>query len=175
MFLQAAVSCFLRRATRSLGVAAFALAFLVAARRTVAQVPGELRGRITDATTGRAIAGARIEIADRVESVRSDADGAFVVRGLEPKTYGVAVRAEGYAVFRRDVSIENGRTALLDAALDPVPTPLAAVVSSARRPASERETAAFDRGTIESSGKRDVAIPPRSRHARGASSYPAKK
>ena len=127
MFLQAGVSWFLRRATRSVGVAAFTLAF-VAARRTVAQVPGELRGRITDATTGRAIAGARIEIADRVESVRSDADGAFVVRGLEPKTYGVAVRAVGYAAFRRDVSVENGRTELLDAALDPVPTPLAVVV-----------------------------------------------
>ncbi len=155
MFLQAGVSWFLRRATRSVGVAAFTLAF-VAARRTVAQVPGELRGRITDATTGRAIAGARIEIADRVDPARSDADGAFVVRGLDPKTYGVAVRAVGYAAFRRDVSVENGRTELLDAALDPVPTPLAVVVSSAPRPASERETASFDRAAIESSGKRDV-------------------
>jgi outer membrane receptor protein involved in Fe transport len=156
MFLHAGVSWFPRRATRSLGVAAFALAYLVAARRTVAQVPGELRGRITDATTGRAIAGARIEIADRVEPARSDADGVFVVRGLEPKTYGVAIRAVGYAASRRVVSIENGRTALLDAALDPVPTPLAAVVSSARRPVSERETAAFDLAAIEASGKRDV-------------------
>ena len=104
----------------------------------------------------RAIAGARIEIADRVEPARSDADGSFVVRGLEPKTYSVAVRAVGYAAFKRNVSIENGRTALLDAALDPVPTALAAVVSSARRTASEREAAAFDRAAIESSGKRDV-------------------
>jgi outer membrane cobalamin receptor len=156
MFLQASVRRFLRRPTRSFGVAAFSLKFLVAAHRTAAQVPGELRGRITDATTGRAIAGARIEIADRVEPARSDADGAFVVRGLEPKTYGVAVRAVGYAAFKRDVSIQNGRTALLDAVLDPVPIPLAAVVSSAPRPASERETAAFDRAAIESSGKRDV-------------------
>ncbi|HEY2163350.1 MAG TPA: TonB-dependent receptor, partial [Gemmatimonadaceae bacterium] len=137
-------------------MAAFSLAFLVAARVSVAQVPGELRGRITDATTGRAIAGARVEIADRVEPARSDADGAFLVRGLEPKTYSIAVRAVGYAAFRRDVSIENGRTALLDAALDPVPTPLTAVVSSARRPVSEREAATFDRAAIESSGKRDV-------------------
>jgi len=156
MFLQAGVSRFLRRATRSLESLAFTLAFLAVSRGTMAQVPGELRGRITDATTGRAIAGARIEIADRAEPARSDADGAFVVRGLEPKTYGIAVRAVGYAAFRRDVSIENGRTALLDAMLDPAPTVLPAVVSSARRPTSEREAAAFDRAAIESSGKRDV-------------------
>ena len=37
-----------------------------------------------------------------------------------------------------------------------MPTALAAVVSSARRSASERETAAFDRAAIESSGKHDV-------------------
>jgi vitamin B12 transporter len=156
MFLQAGVSCVRRRATRSVGVAAFTLASLVGVRGVLAQVPGELRGRISDATTGSVIAGARIEIADRVEPSRSDGDGSFVVRGLEPRTYSVAVRAVGYAAFRRTVSIENGRTAVLDAALDPVPTALAAVVSSARRSASEREAAAFDRAAIESSGKRDV-------------------
>jgi len=156
MFLQAGVSWFRRRAIRSLESSAFTLGFLLAARGAAAQVPGELRGRVTDASTGRAIAGARIEIADRVEPARSDADGAFVVRGLEPKTYSVAVRAVGYAALRRDVAIENGRTAVVDAALDAVPTPLAAVVSSARQPTSERETATFDRATIESSGKRDV-------------------
>src|SRR5262249_37234230 len=121
MFLDAAVSCLLRRAPRPLAVAAFALTSFVSARGTPAQVPGELRGRVTDAITGRAIAAAHVEIAGRVEPARSDADGSFVVRGLDPKTYSIFVRAVGYASVRRDVSIENGRLTRLDAALEPLP------------------------------------------------------
>src|SRR5262249_49369889 len=152
----AAVRCLLRRATRSLVVAACTVASLVDARGAFGQVPGELRGRITDAATGRAIVGARVEISDRVEGVRSDADGFFAVRGLEPKTYALSILAVGYAALRRDVSIENGRVVQLDAALEALPTQLPVVVTSARKSAAERETAAFDRATIESSGKRDV-------------------
>jgi vitamin B12 transporter len=158
MFFGAGVSSPLRRATRSLGGAAFTLVLLVLAPRAPAQVPGELRGRVSDASTGggRAISGARIEIADRVELARSDADGSFVLRGLEPKTYTVTVRAVGYASLRRDVAIENGRTATLDAALQPVPTTLTAMVSSARRPDVDRSAVTFDRRAIEASGRRDV-------------------
>src|SRR5262249_24902598 len=79
MFLDAALSRFLRRATRPLVVAAFALTSFVSYKAS-AQVPGELRGRVIDATTGRSIAGARIETADRVEPVQSDADGSYVLR-----------------------------------------------------------------------------------------------
>ena len=156
MFLDAGMSCLLRRATRTLGVAAFALASTALPRAASSQVPGELRGRVTDVATGRAIAGARIEIVDRVEQARSDADGGFVVRGLAPGTYSIVVRAVGYAASRRDLAIENGRTATLNAALDPVPTRLAAVVSAARRTADERNATTFDRAAIEASGKRDV-------------------
>ena len=156
MFLYGAVSCLVRRATRPLGVAAFTLTFLASVREASAQVPGELRGRVTDAGTGRVIAGAHIDVADRAEPAQSDADGSFVVRGLEPKTYTIAVRAVGYAALRRDVSIENGRVARLDVALEALPTRLRTVVTSARRSATERESAAFDREAIESSGKHDV-------------------
>src|SRR5262249_25492424 len=80
MFLRAGVICQLRRALRSLGLVAFTLVACFARRSVSAQVPGELRGRVTDATTGRDVVGARVEIADRVEVVRSDGSGAFVVR-----------------------------------------------------------------------------------------------
>jgi len=156
MFLDAAVNGLPRRATRSLVIAAFTMASFISARGVFAQVPGELRGRVTDAATGRVIAGARIEIADRVDPVRSDADGSFVVRGLAPQMYTISVRAVGYAAGKRDVSVENGRVARFDAALEPLPTRLPTAVSSASQPSAERETAAFDRSAIESSGKHDV-------------------
>ena len=158
MFLRAGVIRQRRRALRWLGVAACALggATCVALGAASAQVPGELRGRVTDATTGRAVSGARIEIADRVDVVRADGDGTFMVRGLEPQTYAVTVRAVGFAPFRRDVAIENGRTATLDALLQPAPTRLATVVSSATRTDADRTALTFDRAAIESSGRRDV-------------------
>jgi vitamin B12 transporter len=160
MFLDAGVLRLLRRAARSLGVAAFTLAACAASwlapRSLLSQVPGELRGRVTDATTGRAVGGAHIEIADRVESVRSDADGAFMVRGLEPGTYAVTVRAVGYSPFRGDVAIENGRATTLDAAIQPIPAQLAAVVTSAGGTASGPDAIAFDRTEIEASGRHDV-------------------
>ncbi len=156
MFLHAGVPCHVRRATRSLGAGACALALLFMARFATAQVPGELRGRVTDATTGRALAGARIEIADRAEFARAETDGSFVLRGLEPQTYTVTVRAVGYSPLRRDVAIENGRTATLDASLTPTPAQLSTVVSSARRDDADRNAVTFDRAAIEASGRHDV-------------------
>ncbi len=156
MFLYAGVICHLRRALRAPGVVAFLLAVCVAGRAAVAQVPGELRGRVTDANTGRAIVDARIEVADRGEFARSGSDGSFVVRGLEPQQYTVTVRAIGYAPVRRDVSIENGRTASFDAALEPIPAKLAAVVSAAPHADDDRDAVTFDRSAIEASGRRDV-------------------
>ncbi len=153
MFLQAGVSWFLRRATRSLGVAALALAFLVAARahgRPGARRAARSRHR---RTTGRAIAGARIEI------VRSCRAGAFgcgrSVRRARPRAGDVRrrhsrrrLRGVHDATFPSRTAAPRSWTQRSSRCR----TPLAAVVSSARRPASERETAAFDRAAIESLG-----------------------
>jgi len=153
MFLEG-VSRVVRRPIRSLGVAALALTVMAGSRSAGGQVPGELRGLVSDATAGRAIAGARIDIAGRVEPARSDADGSFVVRGLEPHAYAVTIYAVGYAALRRDITIENGRTTTLDVSLEPLPKPLGAVVSSATR--AETNEFAFDRPSIDASGRRDV-------------------
>ena len=89
-------------------------------------------------------------------SARAEADGSFVLRGLEPQTYTVTVRAVGYSPLRRDVEIENGRTATLDASLTPTPAQLSTVVSSARRNDADRNAVTFDRAAIEASGRHDV-------------------
>jgi vitamin B12 transporter len=121
-----------------------------------AQVLAELRGHVTDARTARPIADARIEIIGRSESVRSGADGSFTLRGLEPRTYTVRVRAIGYIARDADVELANGRATTLELALDGSPIPLGAVAVRASRNASPANTATFDRRAIEASGKRDV-------------------
>src|SRR4029079_4575145 len=61
-----------------------------------AQVPGEVRGRVTDARTRSGIAGARIEVIGQSILALADVSGAFVLRGLEPGTFDVRVRAVGH-------------------------------------------------------------------------------
>src|SRR3954467_7811823 len=62
------------------------MGLMVLARALQSQVPGELRGRITDVESGRAIAGARVELGGRTEFALSDISGVYVLRGLEPGT-----------------------------------------------------------------------------------------
>ncbi|MGH7620316.1 MAG: TonB-dependent receptor plug domain-containing protein, partial [Gemmatimonadaceae bacterium] len=119
-----------------------------------AQIRAELRGHVTEARTARPIADARIEIVGRTEATRTDADGAFVLRGLEPRTYTVRVRALGFAAHDADVDVTNGRAALLEVELEPSAASLSPVVVNASR--LEPGATTFDRQAIEASGRRDV-------------------
>lgn len=150
MFLDAGVNEWSSRATRSLAIA-FALASTAGA-----QVPGELRGRVTDAATGRGVRDAGIEIADRSGVVRTDQDGAFVVRGLAPQRYVVTVRAFGYEPARRKTEVENGRSAVLEVSIARLPVALRPIASTAPVATGSAATATFDRAGIERSGRRDV-------------------
>lgn len=155
MFLVGAATRFSGRAKHLLGVAAYAAVFL-AASGTSAQVPAELRIRVSDAATGRAIVGARIQLADRADEFRSGADGASVIRGLEPGAYSLTIAAVGYAAVDRDAEIVNGRATTLEVSLSPIPIALAAAITTAPRSEVAEAAAAFDRAAIESSGRRDL-------------------
>lgn len=151
MFLDAGGNGWSGRAARSLVAIACVLA-----SGAGGQVPGELRGRVTDAATGRGVSGARIEIAGQAILVRSDADGVFVVRGLEPQRYVVTVRALAYEPARREADVENGRTSVLDVSIARLAFGLSPIVSTTRRASAGAATATFDRAAIEQSGRRDV-------------------
>ncbi|HEY4132392.1 MAG TPA: TonB-dependent receptor plug domain-containing protein, partial [Gemmatimonadaceae bacterium] len=136
------------------------IAWLVAisalfAQRVTAQVPGELRGHVTDARTSQPVPEARIDVVGRGDVARTSTDGVFVLRGLEPRAYTVRIRALGYAVKQFDVEIENGRVATLDVALDAAST-LGPVVVNALRDTEAVNATTFDRRAIEASHRRDV-------------------
>lgn len=133
-------------------------ALLTLAPALTAQVPGEVRGRVTSATTGapRPVADARVEVVGRPEFARTTGDGAYVLRGLEPREYTIRVRAVGFRVFESDVEIANGRTTVLDVTLEGAATALAPVVVQAARDSQPSGVTTFDRQAIESSGRRDV-------------------
>ena len=124
--------------------------------RLAAQVPAEVRGRVTDDATGRAIVGAEIAVVGRGEHAETDADGAFVIRGLEPRHYRLRARSVGYAPTARDADVDNGRVTAVDFSLRAVNVVLDPVTISAAADAHLAGATTLDRRAIESSGRHDV-------------------
>src|SRR5688500_1048240 len=101
-----------------IAVAAFG-AMAPAAR---AQFPPEVRGRVVSAD-GRPLAGARVE-ADGGARAVTDADGGFVLRGLEPGPRELRATLLGFRPARLQLALENGRVARVTLALAPAPLEL---------------------------------------------------
>src|SRR4051812_16581145 len=127
---------------------------IAALRNAGAQVPGELRGRVTSEPTAQPIENAQIEVAGAI-TARTTAGGEDVVRGLEPGVRTVRIRAFGFAERAEEVTIANGRATTLDAALVPAVVALETVrvdgIVDTARGAFQ-----FDRAAIAQSNKRDI-------------------
>ncbi|MDZ7778476.1 MAG: TonB-dependent receptor [Gemmatimonadota bacterium] len=85
-----------------------AFALLVTATGVGAQFPGELRGDVIDVLSGRPVPSADVRLEGSPSLTTTDAAGAFRLRGIEPGSYTLSVRAPGYAAVTRTVVIENG-------------------------------------------------------------------
>ena len=84
------------------------LALVAAPPALVAQWPGEIRGRVTDEVSGRAIPAADLQLLpDGIRAV-SVADGSFHFRGLEPGRRELRVTAFGYATSTLELEVRNG-------------------------------------------------------------------
>lgn len=145
----------LSRSTRVLAVS-LVLAAGSARSSATAQVPGQAIGRVIDAANGRPIAAARVDVAERGVHTESDADGRFVLRGLEPRRYTVHLRALGYLPYDGDFEIANGRATTIDIALHAIATRLDPLVARAARDSASHGAVTIERRAIEASGRRDV-------------------
>ena len=67
--------------------------------------PGQLRGTVRNATSGRPIAGATVSVDPGGTSATTDADGRFTI-DLAPGTYKATATAAGLATQQLDVTIE---------------------------------------------------------------------
>jgi len=131
------------------------LLLLVLASPLHAQFPGELAGTVTDAATGAPVEAASVELAGTSAATRTDAAGAFRLRGLEPGAYRVMVRRAGYAAREVAAEARNGTTTRLAISIQPLPVALAPL-----RVAAESAPAAggtLSRAQIEASGARTAA------------------
>ena len=129
---------------------------LIAIANVSAQVAGELRGRVVDAATAQPVVHAQVELSGRTEIVHTGADGAFVVRGLEPRVYTVTFRAVGYRARGVEVAVTNARVSTMDMQLTPSGATLADVVVRGARDSAAKNSIVFTRVAIEQSGRRDL-------------------
>ncbi len=97
---------------------------------------GRIRGHVTDASSGKPLAGARLsatDVADLHKDAVTQEDGTFILAGLQTggRPVSVNVTAEGFARLRREVRTEEGRE--VEESFDLEPTGLVAgrVVNSA--------------------------------------------
>lgn len=131
------------------------LLLLLAASPARAQFPPEVHGRVVARASGAALAGARVEVDGAAARTVADADGGFVLRGLEPGAHALRVTLLGHRPARVAVSVANGRVTRVVVALDAVPLALDAmrVAAAAADPAG---ALVLDRARIAASGAADL-------------------
>jgi vitamin B12 transporter len=122
-----------------------------------AQVQSEVRGRVTVATDGSGLAGARIDDGAGEASAVADGGGAFVLRGLSPGEHTLRVAAVGFQPVTLGVSVVNGRTADVAVALAQVAEHLAGISVKAAADSLPAGRTTITHADIVASARRDVA------------------
>ena len=100
----------------------FCLSFLtlimVTAETTFAQSNGKIAGRVTDAKTGDYLPGANILLEGTTFGTSSDRAGEYCVKNIPAGDYTLKVIYIGYKEFSAPLTITDGGTTGLDAALE---------------------------------------------------------
>jgi len=120
---------FLSRALRS---AAVTLALATAVSAT-AQAQGAITGVIVDDATDISITGAAVRIQSISREAFSDRTGRFTITNIPAGSYTIVTRFIGYTALTEQVTVENGRTAVVNLRLTPALTQLGQVVVTATR------------------------------------------
>jgi carboxypeptidase family protein len=112
----------MKRVLASLAWALALVAGLAAGARAQGLQTGVITGTITS-NDGLSLPGATVTVTSpALQGVRSavtDVNGIYVVRGLPPGEYQVAVEMDGMAAAKRPTRVELGRTVQVDAVLAP--------------------------------------------------------
>jgi TonB-dependent SusC/RagA subfamily outer membrane receptor len=134
-----------RRAAVALAFSLFALPSLLAA-----QAGGTVRGHVTDASNGRAIADAQVLVeGTRIGGV-SNSTGDFTLTGVPAGERRVTVRRIGYQPLTVTVTVGSGATATVDAALKVSAVNLSDVVVTGTGAPTERRKVGTSIASVDS-------------------------
>lgn len=93
--------------------------FLLAPLCSMVLAQGTLMGTVTDAEEETPLPGATVQVPSLAVGQTTDAEGNYVITGLEPGTYVVNVGFLGYLQFEEEVTIADGEEQVLDISLEP--------------------------------------------------------
>jgi TonB-linked SusC/RagA family outer membrane protein len=95
------------------------------------QAGGTINGHVTDAATGRPVAGISVMVDGRKTSVLTNDDGSYTIHNVQPGVVSVSVHALGYVPQHRQVTVGATGTVEVNFVLTVVPTHLTDVVTTA--------------------------------------------
>ena len=101
------------------------------AAEAVAMQNGSLAGRVTDAKTGEGLVGAEVLLEGTRWRTGTAEEGRYRLTEVEPASYRLTVRRIGYAKQRQPVTVVSDQETTVDVALEPVPTQLNELVTTA--------------------------------------------
>jgi len=93
--------------------------------------PGDVAGRVTDAKTGQALPGADVFLEGTNRRTMTGDDGRYHLADVTAGSYTLTVRRLGYAKQSQQVTVTEGEELAVDVALEPVPTQLNEIVTTA--------------------------------------------
>ena len=106
---------------------------LVLTQAGAAAAQGSLRGRVTAAGTGGAVAGAQVSLADLALGAITGTDGSYEVGGVPAGTHEVVVVLIGYQTARRQVTVVDGQPTTLNVAISETTLELEGLVAVGSR------------------------------------------
>lgn len=126
----------------------------------IAQYPGELSGRVTDAITGEPVESVLVEVLGTGLTAVSDGRGTFRIRGLEPGRHTLRISRLGYEPRLHELEVRRGEPAWLAVRLGVRPVRLHELRAEVERGAARAEAPgaiAVSRDEIERSGAATAA------------------
>ncbi len=122
-----------------------------------AQHPPVVEGQVLDGVSGASVPGARVASMGGAHSTVTDARGAFTLRGLDPGTVTLEVRAPGYRSTTLTVEARNGQVSSIRAELPPAPVQVAGLKVEAAADGTAGAVV-LGRAELESLGPGDLAV-----------------
>ena len=111
---------------------------------------GTVRGRITDAASGRGLGDAQILVADTRIGALSAIDGSFALVNVPVGTRAITVRRLGFQPVTRTITIAMGATATLDVALQVSAMNLSEIVVTGSAAPTERRKIGTSIASVDS-------------------------
>lgn len=112
---------------------------------------GTIRGRVTDAATGRGLADAQVTVAGTRLGAATSGNGEYTIGGVAAGSRTVTIRRIGYAPATKDVMIGAGATVVVNAALNAAGVNLAEVVVTGTATPTEKRRVGTSVASVDSS------------------------